>query len=367
MLDFVMKLIPTLVVFGILVFIHELGHFIFAKLSGVDVEKFSLGFGPELIKFKKGGTVYAISIIPLGGFVKMAGETIEDRDEKNLNENDFISQNVWKRFSIIFAGPFMNYLLAFVMLVLVCLIGRPMPASVVGEVLEASPAYTAGIAAGDKVIAINGEKVSTWEEMHAAIIASEDDVVFNIERDGAVSAVKVVPEEVEDKDVFGEIVKVRRVGVAPSDERVYIKYPLGESFKQAGLITYNLTVLTYNALARLVTGRLSAKAVSGPLGIMIIAGKTAEKGVVALMQLTAFLSISLAIFNLLPFPALDGGHLFFIAIEAVFRKPVSFKVQERFSQVGFVLLMSLMVFVVWNDAVNFNVVAKVKDLIPFIK
>ncbi|MBU1862596.1 MAG: RIP metalloprotease RseP [Candidatus Omnitrophica bacterium] len=368
MLGIIQNIVPTLVVLSVLIFIHELGHFLFAKLSGVAVEKFSLGFGPELIKFSYKGTVYALSLIPLGGFVKLAGEVLEDRKEGELKPTDYLSQSLIKRFAIIFSGPCMNYLLAFILLIIVFMSGSPSIAPVIGDIIDNFPAQEAGIIVNDRVIAVDSVEVSTWDEMRKAIGISHNEVItLQVLRGDEERSITLMPKVVSETNAFGDEIHARKIGVVPGDESVFIKYSFPDAVKEAAVSTYSITTLTYRALYRLVTGRLTPRALSGPLGIIMITNRVAKQGIVTLMQFTAFLSISLAIFNLLPIPALDGGHLFFIIFEAIFRKPVNFKLQERFAQVGFTLLMVLMLFVVWNDAINFNLIEKIKQIIPFIK
>lgn len=368
MLNMILGLIPTLCVIGVLIFIHELGHFVCAKLSGVMVEKFSIGFGPEIAKWKKNGTVYALSLIPFGGFVKMSGESIEEKSEATLAKTDFLAQSVFKRFMIVFSGPLMNYVLAIVFLFFVFIIGKPSIAPVVGELVEEYPAKAAGMQIGDEIVAINGQDVSTWDDMRTIINESTNEVVtVDVLRDEKIVYLSIRPNTVEEKTPFGDTHTSKKIGIVPSDETVFVKYGIKGAAVEALKTTYRITTLTYYSLYKIVIGQLNPKSISGPLGIMVITAKTAEKGMLYLMQLTAFLSISLAIFNLLPIPALDGGHLFFILWEAIMRKPVSFKLQERFAQVGFTALMVLMVLIFWNDAVNFDLVDKIKNLIPFIR
>ncbi len=364
----IINLIPTLIVLGILIFIHEFGHFIVAKTSGVTVEKFSIGFGPEIFKFSYKGTIYAISLIPIGGFVKMAGETIEDRKDSELQPNDFLAQGIFKRFSIVFSGPLMNYILAFFLFVILFQIGKPAVKPIVGKLVDGYPAQEAGIMIDDNIIAINGQPINTWTELHTIISQAESDTIdLLVLRENKKNTVTIKPIVDTEQNVFGDDIRVKKIGIYPSDKTVLIKYGFFESIKQSAQVTYYFTKISYQAIYRLIIGKLNLKALSGPLRIIEVTSKTAQLGIVHLINLTALLSISLAIFNLLPIPALDGGHILFIFFEAILRRPIPFKIQERFSQVGFALLMVLMALVTWNDAINSEFFDKVKQAIPFLR
>lgn len=359
----IFSILPTVFVLGLLIFVHELGHFLTAKFSGVTVEKFSIGFGPEIFSFTKNNTVYSISLLPIGGFVKMAGETFEEREGEHLHAGDFLAQNIGKRFAILFAGSFMNYVTAFFLLVAVCLIGAPTIGTMFGAIRPDSPAFHAGFVSEDKVLSINGVPVQTWISMTDMIQdSSGKELMFQVQRDGQEMNLAVVPEKVESKDLFGDVHALYQIGVASGNEILYTEYGFFEAWKEGFRMLMDLTALTYKSIFRLVTGRLSMKVMSGPLGIVDMASKAARSGLAPLLQLTAYIAVFLAVFNLLPFPALDGGHLFFLLIEAIFRKPVSFHLQERLSQVGLILLMCLMVFVVYNDIDRFGWIGKIKNL-----
>jgi regulator of sigma E protease len=360
----IIAILPTIFVLGVLITIHELGHFVCAKASGVNVEKFSIGFGPEVLKFKRKGTVYAISLIPLGGFVKMAGETFDERQGEQLKKDDFLAQNTLKRFLILFAGSFMNYVLAFALLIIVFIAGAPMVGTTIGDILQDSPAYDHGLIKGDKILSINGTEVQNWVDMTDLIQGSAGQALtFELRRDQSELALTFEPKKVESKDIFGDVHTVYQIGVASGDEIFYTKYSFGEALLEAWRGLMSLTVLTYKSIFRLLTGRLSLKVMSGPLGIIDMASKTAQKGIIPLFQLTAYIGVFLAVFNLLPIPALDGGHLFFLVLEVIFRKPVSYYVQERCTQVGFFLLMCLMAFVVYNDIDRFGWVDAIKSFV----
>ncbi|MBN1493715.1 MAG: RIP metalloprotease RseP, partial [Candidatus Omnitrophica bacterium] len=362
--NMILSVLPTIFVLGILITIHELGHFICAKAAGVNVEKFSIGFGPEIVKVKRAGTVYALSLIPLGGFVKMAGETFDEREGVALKPDDFLAQKPMKRFWILFAGSFMNYVLAFVLLIFVFIAGAPTIGTTVGDVLKDSPAEQSGLKNDDKILSIDGVEVNEWTEMTDLIQNSDGQLLdIKVRRAEDEVNIRLQPKKVETKDIFGDVHIVYQIGVASGSEIFYTRYPALQAFGEAWQALMRLTALTYKSIFRLITGRLSLKVMSGPLGIIDMASKTAKQGMIPLFQLTAYIGVFLAVFNLLPIPALDGGHLFFLLLEVIWRKPVSFHVQERLTQVGFVLLMCLMAFVVYNDIDRFGWIDALKDLI----
>ncbi|MFC1809422.1 RIP metalloprotease, partial [Candidatus Omnitrophota bacterium] len=304
MLNVIISILPTIFVLGILILVHELGHFICAKASGVFVEKFSIGFGPEIIRFKRKETVYAISLIPLGGFVKMSGETFDEREGQSLKKDDFLAQSALKRFLILFAGSFMNYFLAFVLLIIVFISGAPTVGTVIGDVLQDSPAYEYGLMKDDKILSINGIEVQEWTNMTDIIQNSNGELLsFVLQRKGQEQELRFKPKKVETKDIFGDVHTVYQIGVASGGEIFYTHYPFFEAFHEAWKGLLNLTTLTYKSIFRLITGRLSLKVMSGPLGIIDMASKTAQKGIIPLFQLTAYIGVFLAIFNLLPIPA----------------------------------------------------------------
>jgi len=360
-LNWIVNIIPMLVVLGVLIFVHELGHFIACRICGVRVDKFSIGFGPEIIRWKTKRTHYAISLIPFGGFVKPGGETSEDIEEGGLDKDDYLAQGAGKRFFIVVSGAVMNYIFGFLLFVAIFFVGHPVLSSVVGNLVDGYPAQEAGIMKDDRITSVNEIPVSTWTDLTTTLQKTEGDTLkVSIERDGRMRSITIRPTIDEAKDVFGETKRVVRIGIYPSQEAVAIeKYSLVESFGKSADAVLGFTVITYKAIFYLITGKLSLKAVTGPVGIMAMASQTARLGIIYLMQLMAIISISLAIFNLLPIPALDGGHILFIAIEKVRGKAISFKVQERITQIGFILLMVLMVVVVYNDVVRLDFVGKI--------
>ena len=340
-----------------LVLVHEFGHFITALRLGVRVEKFSFGFGPKIFSFKRKETEYLVSCIPLGGYVKMAGD--EPSEAKN-NPWEFLSKPAGDRFKIIFAGPLLNYLLAFFIFSLIFMFGSPTPTTEVGSLLKDYPAQNLGILAGDKVIALDGKKVGTWEEMTEIIHKRVDGSIrFTIERKGKTFDLDIKPVVRRIKDIFGKEAAFALVGIAPSQKMEKIRYGFFKSFEMGGKKLAQLTAITYKAIWFMVTGRLSLKeSMTGPIGIFIITGKAAQMGLIYILHLMGILSASLAIFNVLPFPVLDGGHILFLAIEKIRGKPLPVKTQEVITNIGVTLLILLTIFIFYNDIIKFGIFEK---------
>jgi len=361
-MNFLFDLIPTLIVLGLLILVHEFGHFLACRFSKVLVEKFSIGFGPEILHFQGKETRYAISLFPFGGFVKPSGESLSEIEGEKPRPGDYLAASVGKRIFIVVAGVLMNYLLSFVLFVAIFLVGRPVPLAQVGGFVEGYPAESSGLQKGDRIVTLNGVSVHSWEDLTEALSqAATRTAELGIIRKNKVSSVRT-PIRIESiKDVFGKVHEVTRLGILPDREAFETeRLSFFPAFKEAFLTEWHLTAMTYKALFYLAIGRVSFKSISGPIGIMAMTGQAAKMGLVYLLHLTAVLGISLAVINLMPIPALDGGHFAFLLIEAVQRRRVSLEFQERATQVGFALLMLLMVLVLFNDLVNLNVVERVK-------
>ena len=352
------SLISFIIVLSILVIVHEFGHFIVAKKMGVAVEKFSIGFGPEIIGVTKRETRYSISLIPLGGYVKLAGETSAEGVKGEKWE--YLSRTVGERVRIIFAGPLLNYILAFFIFSFVFMVGNPTLTAKVGKVMPGYPAESAGLKAGDKIISINNKNVLYWEDVTNIVHTNKNqELSLLVNRDGVETVVQVTPKSQEMNTLFGSKKKISIMGIAPSDEIVYVKYDFIKSIYMGAEKLWTLTYITCRALWASVTGAIPIKeSMTGPIGIFYITGQAAKMGLVYLLQLMGVLSASLAIFNLLPVPVLDGGHILFLAIEKIRKKPVSVKMQENVTQVGISLLIVLMLFVFYNDFIRFGIFEK---------
>ena len=356
------QLIPTLLILGFLIFVHELGHFLVCKWSGVVVEKFSIGFGPEIIRWRRRGTDYAISIIPLGGFVKPRGESFSEVQGGSLSKGDFLAASRLQRLGILVAGVAMNYLFAFLLLIPVFHFGFPVLKSKIGGFVNGYPAESSGLRTGDAVVAVNGQPVSNWQEMTLAIFDNQKpNLALQVRRNDQVLNIVIAPKTDSASDALGEKRQISRIGITPSNEYDVVSYPFLASIQKAFVSTVSTAALTYKAIWRLVTGRLSVKTLSGPIGIMAMAGAASKMGLIPLLQLTSMISISLAVVNLLPIPALDGGHILFLLNGWIRRKELSHQIQERVTQVGFACLMVLMVFVIYNDLINIGAFTKIKS------
>ncbi len=447
----------SLLALGVLIFIHELGHFLVAKAVGVGVERFSLGFGPRLWSMRRGETEYCVSAVPLGGYVKMVGEEAHGEDAIHPEADtaaavradarkSFALKPLGARALIVFAGPGMNFVLAaaiftaiFLLVgipVLPATVGRVLPDSpaaqaglepedrvvaldgrpvrhwgeldeavarsdgrplrltvehagarrevrvtprrmpsrtpfgeptqvwslgispyqppVVGEVKAGMPAAEAGLRPRDRVLALDGRPIRTWDEM-AEIISKRpgEPIQLTIERDGRTETVTVTPREVSERDPLGNETKVARIGIGQSTPQTYLRLGPLAAIARGAQRTWDVTLLTLVSFWKLVTGIIPASNIGGPLQIGVAAGQAAQEGLVPYAFLVAVISINLAILNLLPVPMLDGGHLLFFAIEGVLGRPLSVRKREIAQQIGLALLLLLMAFAIGNDSLKF--------------
>ena len=348
------NIISFAIVLGVLIFVHEFGHFLLAKLMGVGVKKFSLGFGPRIVGKKIGMTEYLISAIPLGGYVKMVGESPEKELDESLLPLSFSHKSLFKRSLIVLAGPAFNLLLSVVIFfVFFQVSGLPIMKPEVGEVQEGMPAHEAGIRTGDRVLSIDGKPVARWEDL-ADLIKQSSGGPLRIEilRDNSTLLVKVVPKLVSSKNLFGEPVEKYVIGITASGAVTIERLNPFQSAAQGVLQTWQIGKLTVLAIGKIIAGTISAKTLGGPIMIAQLAGQQAEAGIINLIFFIALLSVNLGIINLLPIPVLDGGHLMFFLIEAVSRRPINLKMREVAQQVGIFILVLLMIFVFYNDIVR---------------
>lgn len=357
-------LLPFILVLLVVVFVHEMGHYLVGRWCGIGVQAFSVGFGPELIGFTdRKGTRWKLSAIPLGGYVKFAGDMSatsapNDAATASLTPAEravaFHTQPVWKRAATVFAGPAFNMLLTIAILsFFFASYGRMVADPMIGEVRSGSPAAVAGFEPGDRFVSVDGNKVSTFADVQRLVSGrGGDSLTFTVERKGKEVELTAVPEMLEQTDPLGNKFKQAVIGVTTNEAsgnfRV-IDYTPVEAVGQAVIESGHIIQRTGEFFGRLVTGREDKCQLGGPVKIASMAGKAASRGFEWLVQLTAMLSIGIGLLNLFPLPPLDGGHLVFYAAEAVLGRPVPIRVQEAFFRIGFLIVMSFMVFVVYND------------------
>ncbi|MCX8033862.1 MAG: RIP metalloprotease RseP [Thermodesulfovibrio sp.] len=343
-----MSLFYAIILLGFLIFIHEIGHFLAAKLSGVRVLKFSIGFGPKILGKRIGETEYILSAIPLGGYVKMYGEDAVDEiiDEKK----SFKHQPVYKRIFIVLAGPLFNIVGAIILFWVVFVYGVPVLKSVVGEVVENSPAYMAGLQQGDKIIEIEGQKINNWFDMAQLIQQNPDkNLTFKIERKGELKNLSIKPEAKESKNLFGERILVGQIGIKPAEEYFIHKETPLNAMNKSVQKCYEIVELTYLTIIKIFQRVVSTEVIGGPILIFQAAGKTAEQGLVSFLSFAAIISINLGILNLLPIPVLDGGHILFFMIEGIRRKPLSERFITISQKIGIAFIIALMMLAFYND------------------
>ncbi|WP_321495935.1 RIP metalloprotease RseP [uncultured Desulfobacter sp.] len=350
------SLLAFIVVIGVLVFVHELGHFLAARACGVGVEVFSLGFGPKILKLKRATTQYCISAIPLGGYVKMTGE--EPGAAQLLNESDrhlsYTHKSVGQRALIVAAGPVFNFFLALVIFYLLyqtC--GLYMGLPQVGEVVQNSAAMAAGIKEGDIIKEIDDTPIHSFEDISRIVSNSEGKpLAILVEREGQVHSFTISPQPREGKNLFGETVNRFVLGIIGTGETFHNPLNPLEAASRAVSDTYGIVKLTLLSVVKMFTGAVSTDNMGGPIMIAKVAGDQARAGFEHFIWFIAIISVNLGIINLFPIPVLDGGHLLFLSIEAVKGSPVSTRVRETMVKFGVVVLTTLMIFAFYNDIVK---------------
>ena len=353
-------IVPFLFVLTVVVFIHEMGHYLVGRWCGIGVKAFSIGFGPELLGFNdRRGTRWKLCAIPLGGYVKFVGDmnAVSQPDEAEMAQLSdaerkvaFHTQPIWKRAATVFAGPLFNFLLTIAVLaVLFSIYGKVVLEPTVAEIVPNSPAAAAGFLPGDRFVSVDGQPVESFADVQRLVSGrSGDAIVFVMLRDGKEIVLTATPEIVEQKDALGNTIKVGVIGVVNNEA---LGQPRVISFSPAGAVveavreTVHIIERTGQFMKRFAVGREDKCQLGGPVKIADMAGRAAALGFQWLVQLVALLSVGIGILNLLPIPPLDGGHLLFYGIEAVFRRPVSERVMEMVYRAGFTVVLLFMGFV----------------------
>ncbi|MDO1583926.1 RIP metalloprotease RseP [Rhizobium oryzicola] len=360
-------LIPFILVLSLLVFVHEMGHYLVGRWSGIRVTAFSIGFGPEIAGFTDGhGTRWKLSLIPLGGYVRFFGdEDASSRPDaaglKFLTPEEraqtLAGAKLWKRAATVAAGPIANFLLAIVIFaVLFSVYGRVVADPVVAEVRPESAAAAAGVQPGDRLIALDGSTIRTFDDVRRYVsIRPETPIVVTIEREGHKLDLSMVPKRTEITDQFGNKVEMGLIGIVTNEEKGKFrveKFSPVQAVAEGVTETGHIVSGTFRYIGNLVTGRMKADQLGGPVRVAQASGQMATLGIAAVIQLAAVLSVSIGLLNLMPVPVLDGGHLVFYAIEAIRGKPLGAGAQDVAFRIGLAMVLSLMVFATWNDITN---------------
>lgn len=363
-----MSFIVFILILSILILVHEWGHYITARKCGVKVDQFALGFGPKIWSRMHDGTEFCLCAIPLGGYVKMAGD---DRTQCTGSREEFLSQPVGHRSLIVVMGPLVNFVLAFVCFWLMFMIGYPdMDLSakkigpVIGQVVAGSAAEKAGLMASDKVVSINGKAIENWPDLQDSVTETTGDLTIVVQREGENLQKTLVPQEIVQKDLFGRDHRTRRIGVAPMQPKdahdvVIVRYGFFESFGRAWQELADITTKTLKALYEMFIGIRSPKEAMGIVGMFFVIKFAISIGFAFVLHIVGIISASLAIFNLLPIIPLDGGHLLLYGIEKLRGKALSAKADRQIAQVGFSLIIVLAVFVFYVDFERIGLIDKI--------
>jgi len=362
-----------LLVLTVLVFVHELGHYLIARYNGVKIEVFSIGFGPELFGWwDRSGTRWKFSTIPLGGYVKMFGDSDASsglpvanlgRLSPEEREVSFHCKRLGQRAAIVAGGPFANFVFAIVALALLFMTyGQPFTPAEVGQVLPDSAAAAGGIKAGDTIVSIDGRAVERFEDVQQVVRFNPNvPMTMIVKRDGESVTLKVTPTLVEEKDRLGKH-QIGQLGIRGSGAKYIQRDPISAIGRAVGE-TWNLCATTLQAMWQMIIGTRGSEELGGPLRIAQLSGEVAQGGLVPLLWFMAVLSVNLGLINLFPVPVLDGGHLLFYAAEAIRGRPLGQRAQEYGFRVGLALVLTLMVFATWNDLVHTGIVDIVKRFV----
>ncbi|NPA11631.1 MAG: RIP metalloprotease RseP [Epsilonproteobacteria bacterium] len=340
-------MISALIILSFLIFFHELGHFLAARAVGVKVEVFSIGFGKKLICKKIGDTNWCLSAIPLGGYVQMKGQDDSNPTLKSNDPDSYTAKSPWQRILILLGGPFFNFLLAFLIYLVFALSDWRVLAPVVGKTLPNTPAAKV-LKKGDKIVEVNGVKIKSWDEI-SKIVQKSDVIKLKILRNGKIIMLTIQPKKETYKNIFNETIERKIIGIVPSGEIITIRYPLPEALKIAWQKLIDASTLIFKGVVKMITGAIGLENLSGPIGIVDVTAKVASAGLFPLMMLTALLSVNLGVLNLLPIPALDGGHIMFNLYEALFKREVNEEIMYKLTVAGWAILGALMIIGVYND------------------
>ncbi len=344
-----MSWIVSLLVLSGLIFFHELGHFTVARLMGVYVEVFSIGFGKRLFTFRAFNTDWSISAIPLGGYVKMKGQDDADPSKKSYDADSYNTKTPLQKILILLAGPAANFILAFILYFVIALGNPQVLAPVVGTVVKDSPAFVAGLESNDTIMSINGKKITTWKEMAQMITEAKGSIALQVDRNGYLKLITLEPKLQTAKNMYGEDVKRKMIGISAAGVMHEQKLDFTQKLKYATDQTVFASTLIFTGLKKLIMGEVPASEMGGVISIVKITSDATAAGWMSVLFFAALISVNLGVLNLLPIPALDGGHIMFNLYELLFRREPSEKVVINLTIAGWVILFGLMGLGIFND------------------
>ncbi len=346
----IQPIIAFIVVLAVLIFVHELGHFLVARWCKVRVLTFAIGFGTTIFSRKRGHTEYALKAVPLGGYVRMFGEDDQEEMSEEDKQASFAHKKIWQRMAIVFAGPLFNMLTAAVIFCGVFLAGVPVLTSQVGDVQDGSAAQVAGLLTDDTITAISGQTITDWEQIRTTVQELGGSTLsVTVQRGDTTETLSITPRQADSQNIFGEPIRVWLLGISPKGATETRHYGPITAIQMGLERTYEITSLTLIGIVKMIQRTIPSDTIGGPILIAQMAGQYAEAGMMSILLFVAVLSVNLGILNLLPIPVLDGGHLVFLTAEAIMRRPVSVRVREVAQQAGLFALLALMAFAFYND------------------
>lgn len=344
-----MGMLVSLLVLSALIFFHELGHYLAARLMGVYVEVFSIGFGRKIASFNKWGTEWRIAVIPLGGYVKMKGQDDLDPAKCNQDEDSYNTKNPYQRIFILVAGPLANFILAFVLYFAIALGGPNVLSPVIGNVAEKSPAEIAGLKKDDVIKSINGIEITTWKEMAEIISSSDGSLSLQIIRDGYIETKTLTPKITQTTNMFNEVIEKKMIGIGSAGVTHKLELGVTDTLSYATEQTLFASTMIFTGVQKLIVGDVPAKELGGVISIVKITADATDAGWMSVLFFAALISVNLGVLNLLPIPALDGGHIMFNLYEIVVRRAPSEGAIVKLTITGWFILFSLMGLGLFND------------------
>lgn len=344
-----MSFIVSLLVLSALIFFHELGHYGAARLMGVYVETFSIGFGRKIASFHKWGTEWKLALFPLGGYVKMKGQDDSDPTKKSYDSDSYNVKSPSQKIFILLAGPLANFVLAFFLYFIIALGGPEILSPVIGNVVKDSPAFIAGVESNDTVRSINGTAITTWNEMAKIIETSEGSLDLEIQRGGYIQHVILTPKITQSTNMFNEIIEKKMIGIGSAGVSHKLELSASETLSYAAEQTAFASTMIFTGLKKLIVGEVPAKELGGVISIVKLTSDATAIGWMSVLFFAALISVNLGVLNLLPIPALDGGHIMFNLYELIFKREASEAIVIKLTIAGWVVLFSLMGLGIYND------------------